>query len=291
MQRFRYQSLQERSVRGTDGTRIFYERGGVGTPLLFCDGLLCEGHTWKYLIPALQPNHDCLHWNYPGHGSSQDPSYWADLSIERLADDAAIVIDHAEVKGVTVMGHSLGVQVALELWHRHRDLISGLVLLCGSPGRIIESFHESAVLGYLVPLFDVITRFLPNLASRAWRSLPSDWILRTTLRSHEVNNRLIRAPDLAEYVARMNRVDIRIGLHILEGAGHHDATPYLSDVDVPTLVIAGEEDSFTPSRRSSLMASTIPEAQLMMVPGGTHSLPIEQPDLVILRVRRFLNER
>jgi pimeloyl-ACP methyl ester carboxylesterase len=259
--------------------------------MLLCDGLLCEGHIWKYLVPAFERTWECIHWHYPGHGRSEDPPLYSDLSPTRLADDAARVAEHADVSRVVVVGHSMGVQVALEMWRRHRDLVRALVFLCGSPGRIVESFHESAILGYAVPLLDVGSRFLPEVTARLWRRLPSRWILWIAMHSSEVNRRLISAADLGQYLGRLTRVDFRVAVRTLQSAGDHDATPFLPEIDVPVLVVAGAHDRFTPPDRSSLMASTIPNAELTMVPGGTHSLPIEQPDLVNLRVRRFLADR
>jgi pimeloyl-ACP methyl ester carboxylesterase len=279
-----------RSVRAQDGTDLFYERSGDGPPVLLCDGLLCEGHIWKYLAPAVGAERECVHWHYPGHGRSGEPPLHGEFAPSRLADDAAAVLGHAGLPRAVVFGHSLGVQVALELWRRHRQMVEALVLICGSPGRIVESFHESAILGYAVPLLDVSSRFLPDATASIWRRLPSEWLLWLALRSSEVNRRLIRAADLGQYLGRLTRVDFRVALRLLESAGRHDATPYLGEIDVPTLVVAGRDDRFTPPARSTLMASTIPGAELMMVPGGTHSLPIEQPDLVNLRVLRFLRE-
>jgi pimeloyl-ACP methyl ester carboxylesterase len=280
-----------RFVRAADGVQLFYEREGRGRPMLLCDGILCDGHIWKYFVPAFEADRECLHWHYPGHGRSDDPPPFSDLSPARLADDAAEVLRHAGVEGAVIVGHSMGVQVALELWRRHRELVEALALVCGSPGRIVESFHESAILGYAVPLLDVSSRFLPDVTARLWRRLPSRWILWLAMHSREVNRRLISAADLGQYLGRLTRVDFRVGVRMLQAAGNHDASPFLPEIDVPTLVVAGMEDRFTPPERSRLMAAQIPGAELMMAPGGTHSLPIEQPDLVNLRMRRFLEDR
>jgi pimeloyl-ACP methyl ester carboxylesterase len=279
------------SVAGIDGTKLFYERQGSGPPLLLCDGLLCDGHAWKYFVEALDAEVECLHWHYPGHGRSADPPIDAQLGPERLADDAARVLEDAGAGPAVVCGHSLGVQVALEVWRRHPALVRGLVLVCGVPGRLIESFHESGILGLIVPLFDVASRFMPARTAHLWKALPGEKLLWLALHSKQVNRRLIPTGDLAQYLGRMTNVDFRIALSMLEGAGRHDASPYLPAVDSPVLVVAGREDRFTPPARSLQLANAIPGAELMLVPGGTHSLPIEQPDLFNLRVRRFLRER
>ncbi len=71
----------------------------------------------------------------------------------------------------------------------------------------------------------------------------------------------------------------------------HTAWDHLPHVDVPTLIIAGERDKFTPAWLSRKMAEHIPGAELMLVPLGTHTAPLEYRELVELRVERFLRDR
>lgn len=283
-------SREERFVRAPDGTELFYEKVGVGRTLLFCDGLLCDGHIWKYLFPALENDFELVHWHYPGHGRSGEPPRFADLSPGRLADDVAQIARTVARDGITLIGHSMGVQVALEAWRRHRDLVRALVLVCGSPGSLIQNFHEGPMLGYLLPVLDAVGRFTPHLISKAWQRLPAELLARAAKYSREINPRWVKESDLVTYFGGLKRVDHRIAVQMIESAGRHDATPYLHEVDVPALIIAGSEDRFTPAYMSEKMARLMPRSELTMVDGGTHSLPIEQPELVELRIRRFLTE-
>jgi pimeloyl-ACP methyl ester carboxylesterase len=155
---------------------------------------------------------------------------------------------------------------------------------------IVQNFHEGPILGYLVPILDAVGRFTPDLISRAWQRLPAELLARMARYSREINPRLVRESDLITYFSGLTRVDYRVAIQMLESAGRHDSTPYLREVDVPALIIAGSEDRFTPPYMSEKMARLIPNSELSMVTGGTHSLPIEQPDLVELQIRRFLSE-
>jgi pimeloyl-ACP methyl ester carboxylesterase len=169
-------------------------------------------------------------------------------------------------------------------------LVRALILICGSPGKIIENFHGNAALSYVVPLLGTLSRLTPELVTSVWQGLPQQAILMMAFQLGEVNKRLIKQSDLLQYMSGLSRVDFRVALRMLEQAGKHDATPYLRDIDVPVLIIAGEKDSFTPPELSRLMTARIPHAELLMAKGGTHSLPLEQPDLVNLRIGRFLDE-
>jgi pimeloyl-ACP methyl ester carboxylesterase len=85
-------------------------------------------------------------------------------------------------------------------------------------------------------------------------------------------------------------MDPVVFVRTLESAAHHSAWDHLPHVDVPTLIIAGEHDKFTPAWLSRRMAAHIPDAEFMMVPQGTHAAPLEHRELVELRVERFLRE-
>ena len=62
----------------------------------------------------------------------------------------------------------------------------------------------------------------------------------------------------------------------------------LPHVDVPTLIVAGTDDTFTPYWLSEEMHARIPGSELLTVPGGTHVAPIEHPELITLRLEKFL---
>ena len=68
----------------------------------------------------------------------------------------------------------------------------------------------------------------------------------------------------------------------------HSAEDWLPKVDVPVLVIAGERDTFTPASLSEFMVEQMPQAELLMVKGGTHVAPIEQPELIAAKIKAFI---
>ena len=86
-------------------------------------------------------------------------------------------------------------------------------------------------------------------------------------------------------------LDMKVYMRVLELLGEHDATRLLDEVDVPALVIAGDKDLFTPRSAAERMARRIPGAELLVVPGGTHYLAVEYPELVNLRIEKFYRER
>jgi pimeloyl-ACP methyl ester carboxylesterase len=78
---------------------------------------------------------------------------------------------------------------------------------------------------------------------------------------------------------------------MLADAARHDATDHLPSVRIPTLVVAGEKDTWTPFPISVRMREEIEGSDLLVLPAGTHTGPLEHPELVALRFEKFLAER
>jgi pimeloyl-ACP methyl ester carboxylesterase len=275
-----------------NGAQLFWTSEGKGAPaVLLCDGLGCDGFIWRYLQPALARKHQVVHWHYPGHGRSPPPSEARAVSIPSFADDAVAVLDAARVERAVVIGHSMGVQVALEMHRRHRARVEALVLVCGSPGHPLDTFHDTSVLRSLLPLLRKATEALPQgISALTHAAVRSGLALQVAL-FFEVNPQLVHREDLEPYFAHLVSMDPRLFLRTMQAASVHSAEDHLSAVAVPTLVVGGDRDHFTPPWLSRRMALAIPGAELVMVSGGSHTTPLEAPECVEQAVADFLRRR
>ncbi len=283
-------SLEDFAV-GPDGTRLFWERLGDGPPVMLCDGIACDGFIWKYLRPPLSAAHRVLHWNYRGHGRSGAPVDLHRVGIADHARDLFAVLDAAGVERATLVGHSMGTQVCLEAWRQRPDRVAGLVLMCGSYGRITRTFHGTDLLVHSLPkVIELIDRY-PALVRTLWSVGPAELFVWVARMAGEVDTLRLRSEDLVPYFEHIATLDPAMFFRMLLEAGRHSAEDALPAVRAPTLVVAAERDTFTPVRYAEQMARQIPDAELLMVPGGSHTAPIEQPTLINQRVLDFLERR
>lgn len=275
-----------------DGTRLHWTNHGSGEPaVVLTDGIGCAGYVWRALGPALAARHRTIHWNYRGHGRSAPPADPARVGLEDCVDDLLAVLDAAGERSAVIAGHSMGVQVALELHRRAPGRVRALVLVCGAPGRPIDTFHDSPVLRLAFPFARALVERFPEAVRTGFRVLlPSELAMQYALQ-FEVDRTRVERADLTRYFDDLSRVDPTLFVRMLASAAEHDCLPHLHEVDVPTLVVAGERDSFTPLRLSERMHSEIPGSELLVVPGGTHVAPLEAPDVVAERVLGFLEAR
>jgi pimeloyl-ACP methyl ester carboxylesterase len=121
--------------------------------------------------------------------------------------------------------------------------------------------------------------------------MPVEMALKIALKMGEVDPEKLQPEDLLPYLTHVTHVDVPMFLRMLQAAGAHSAEDMLGQIDVPTLVVAGGRDTFTPPALAEAMAKAIPGADLFVVERGSHVAPIEQPDVINARIRTFLEER
>ncbi len=279
-----------------DGTKLFVRSRTEGHPAgavraILCDGIVCDGFVWKYLWNDLAPTAPLTHWHYRGHGRSAAPVDPDRIDIAAHADDLTRVRQFVGDPPCVLIGHSMGCQVALENYRQNPEGVRGLVLICGSFGKVTETFHGVPVLQWVLPkLLDAVLK-RPNVARAIWTRIPPDAALKLALRWGEIDPERINPEDMMPYLRHMTHVDLPMFLRMLRAAGEHSAEHLLPEVNVPVLVVAGERDSFTPPFLAERMAREMPQAELLMIRGGTHVAPIEQPELVNARIREFFESR
>lgn len=281
------------AVSPVDGTPLFYTLteppGRSAGTVVLCDGIGCDGYVWKYLRRDLEPRWRVVHWHYRGHGRSQAPRSPGRVAIADLADDLVAVLDDCTIDRAVLAGHSMGVQVVLESYRRHRDRVQALVLMCGAPRNPLETFKGSDVLERVLPAVRRTVERMPRVASSLTRRLLPTRLSLLVAKRLEVNGLLLEEPDFMPYLEGLARIDPLLFLAMLEEAGRHSAVDLLPEITVPTLIVAGEHDGFTPPELSQRMADDIPGAELLMVEGGSHTAPIERPHHVDEVVVRFLD--
>lgn len=282
----------ETSVESLDGTPIWYRSIGSGEPcLVLCDGVGCDGYVWKYLIPHFEGRYRIIHWHYRGHGRSPVPSNLENLGIEECAEDLRAVLDHAgQREPVVLLGHSMGVQVILEYYHRYPDGVRALIPVTGSYGKAIDHVHDAGLAKRLFPLMRYASSRFAPLVTKVWRNIVGSDLAYWFATTFEINEGLIKREDFFPYLEHLSRMDPEVFLRTLASAARHTAEPYLPDIRVPTLIVAGEADHFTPYWISRRMHAMIPNSQLLTLPMGSHTGALELPELTNLRIDKFIRE-
>jgi pimeloyl-ACP methyl ester carboxylesterase len=271
-----------------DDTRLFYGVRGTGPGLVLLDGIGCDGWAWIHIQPHLALRNRVVHCHYRGHGRSGRVRNLASATIPTLTEDLVRVLDATGLSRTVLVAHSMGTQVALELYRSHPERVRALVLVCGTYGRITRTFHGNDLLHRVLPaLIQKVRRYEP-IARALWGRLPPALSYRVAGWLREIDGGSLRAEDFKLYVEHLSDVELDLYLTMLKSAGDHSAEDLLSEIRVPTLVISAERDTFTPRDIVKDMASRIPGAVYRELVGASHAAPTEQPQQINEYIDTFL---
>jgi 2-succinyl-6-hydroxy-2,4-cyclohexadiene-1-carboxylate synthase len=263
-----------------DGLRWEVRSRGTGSPLLLVHGFTGRGTSWERHATAFARRRRVISVDMPGHGRSGIPSDPTRASVERTADDLAIILGRMRATPADVIGYSLGARVALRLAIAHPRVVRRLVLespsagLKTEPDRIARRVADGAMADLLER--DGIEAFVdewerqPVFASH--RLLPV--VTAARLRSERLRN---RPAGLAAS---------------LRGAGQGAMTPLharLGEVRAPTLVIVGALDA-AGCARAEAVAAGIPDARFEVLAGAGHTPHLETPIAFRSLALAFLEE-
>lgn len=294
---------KDREVVTDDGVHVRYAvRGPDDAPVVvLCAGYLCPDNFWTYLAPDLARHHRVVMLNYRGVGAStlpRDPGLLGrnvrveDFRVERIARDVIDVVDAEDIGSATFLGHSMGCQVALEVYRQlGPGRVDSLVLVTGPFASPFDTFYGSSLGSLVFPIVyrslqltpEPLVRLIPRLA-RVPGMLDVAQLIRAT------GPATPRGP-MQPYLHHLANVDAGVALKVAQAMHRHDARDVLPEVEVPALVIVGERDTFTPPDIGRIFVDEMPDAELMSVEGGTHCALLEYPGEVNHDVLDFLGRR
>ena len=295
-----------RFVSAPDGTRIAYhthsgelpeERVELEMadrpPVLLTNGIGTSENFWRYIVANLEQDHRVVHWNYRGHGHS-DEARNGDYSVQAQVEDLERVTEEMMRQGNGRPPHhiafSMGVRILLELYRRRPELVPAMTLIAGAAGAL-GSWRRGrlARLGFaaMKQAVDAASPAIPVISpvARAFLASPLAYPagrLTGTLRA--------RAPrdDLNEFFFSLRRMSPEAYWKTLQGLMVGDAWDVLPHVQVPTQIIAAANDLIVPLSDMEQMRRALPHAQWLLVTDAGHAGLVEAGSEIAEAVRAFL---
>ncbi len=263
---------------------------GDGPLLLLAGGLLGGVAAWRPLVERFAQRYRVVSWDYRGLYRSFPPA-GGDYSLARHCDDLEAVLAWTGRKSAILAGWSVGAQVAIEVCRRRPDLVRALVLVNGCTGRMLSGDFAPSWLRFAAPwVLRALRRAGPGLALAAPVVLGSEAALAFARSAHLVSPTL-DADITREILDDMVRLDPNALASTIAEMDAADVRDSLAGLGVPTLVLAGDHDRVTPPEIAHRMARDIPGAELLVIKGGSHLVPLEYPAVIGLRLEKFLRER
>ena len=255
-----------------DGIEISYEQRGPeeGSPILFLHGFPLSNSMWREQW-ALEDQYRLILPDLRGHGASTVTE--GAVAMSEMADDMRKLVDALELSSVVVCGLSMGGYVAWEFWRRHRDRLKGLIL-CDTKA-VADS--KTVARGREMMAAQVITQG-SQIAANA--IIPKLMAAATYEREPQKIN-FIR-----DTILNTNPHGIAATQHGM--AKRVDMTAVLPQIDEPSLVLCGAEDSISTPSEMAEFAGKMANAKFVEIQEAGHLAPFEQPKPVNAAIREFL---
>ncbi|HEX2780213.1 MAG TPA: alpha/beta fold hydrolase [Gemmatimonadaceae bacterium] len=249
---------------------LSYEEAGAGTPVILLHGFPHDHTVWAPQLAGLVDRCRCITPDLRGFGDSLvAPPY----SIDRYADDVVALMVRLGIDRAVIGGLSMGGYIAFSLWRRHRARIRALMLFDTKAGT--DSAEVKAKRTQQIEL--VRAQGAEVLAPR----LIETALARRTRERHA---------DVVERVrAMMARQPVEGIVGALEAMLRRaDSTPTLPTIDVPTLIVVGDEDVATPPDEARKLHDRIAGSTLEIIEGAGHLSNLERPAAVNHLVSEFV---
>jgi pimeloyl-ACP methyl ester carboxylesterase len=242
----------------------------TGHPLMLIHGFPLTSELWHPIVPALSERYRLILPDLRGHGKTQATQH---SSMGQYAKDLIALLEVIlEPRPVVLVGMSMGGYIALEFLRRYPDCVRALVLVdtraeADTPEileqrqKVAQALQQAGLPAIVDPLSErLFAESSPEELKQSWRAI-------------------ISATPPTGAIAALSAM-----------AGRPDSTGMLPEIDVPTLVIVGEQDQITPPEQAQAMAESIPGAQFEVLPEAGHMSAVEQPTAFAQCLEAFLGQ-
>jgi 3-oxoadipate enol-lactonase len=250
---------------------LFYEKAGDGPAVVLLHPFPLNRHFWAGVVEQLSTRYRLVLPDLRAHGDSEAGE--GPVTMQKLADDLAAVCRGERMQRAFFVGVSIGGYLLFEFWRRHREHVAALVLSNTRAGAETPEGKANRL----------------NLADRVLREGTAGFIeemLPKLMSPTTLTNR----PDIVDKARRMmQRMSPDDIAAVQRGmAERPDSIPTLPTIQVPTLLVAAEDDSI-PLSEMELMKQRIPESRLQVIARSGHYAALEQPAEFAGLLRKFFD--
>jgi len=251
---------------------IFYEVLGSGPPVVLLHPFPANHNLWKPAAQALTTRYRVILPDLRGHGESGVGD--GPATMEKHAADIARVLDHEEVRRAAFVGVSIGGYALFEFWRKYRARANAIIL-CNTKAqadtpeaRAVRLQAATFVLERGTELF--FGSMIPKLMGKTTRDT---------------------RPDLVEGALRMMRTMSPEDVAMVQRgmAERQDSVETLKTINVPSMLVTGDEDILTGVGEAELMRQNISGSEIKLIAKAGHYSPWEQPEEVGKLLRQFLD--
>jgi non-heme chloroperoxidase len=253
------------TITTTDGTQIFYKDWGAGRPVVFSHGWPLNADAWDDQMWFLTSHGlRCIAHDRRGHGRSSQP--WTGNDLDTYAGDLSALMEALDLRDAVMIGHSTGGgEVARYLGRYGTKRVSKAALVSAIPPLMLKTAANPG--GLPIEVFDGIRAGLIADRSQYYRELAAPFY-----GANRPGSKVSQGVKDAFWMWSM-QAGIAGAYQCIKAFSETDLTEDIKKIDIPTLLLHGDDDQIVPIADSALLSSKlIRKATLKVYPGAPHGL-------------------
>jgi non-heme chloroperoxidase len=253
------------TITMSDGTRIYYKDWGSGQPVVFSHGWPLSADAWEDQMVFLgMHGYRCIAHDRRGHGRSSQP--WNGNEMDTYADDLAAVVEALDLRHAIHVGHSTGGgEVARYIGRHGTSRVAKAVLIGAVPPLMVQTPATPG--GTPIAAFDAMRASVLADRSQFFKDL--------TLPFYGANRAGAKVSQGVREAFWMQgmQAGFKAVIDCIKAFSETDFTEDLKRIDVPTLIMHGDDDQIVPIGASAMLsAKLVKNSTLKVYPGFSHGM-------------------
>lgn len=260
--------------------------------LVFNYGLVCSNHHWQYQTRFFDSlGYQILIHDYRGHFQSTGAHDVSKITFQQMAKDVADLCHYLGIKKAIMLGHSMGVNICLQLAKDFPELVSGMVLISGTFINVKDVMFDTNLMEFIMPIANLGMEKYPDIMRKVWASGGMNPVVRELIHRSGFNYKNVSKEFIEIYLNRVGQLGLDIFFQLFNEMTKQNITGSLEKMNVPTLVMGGHKDNVIPNHLQRTLASLLPNAETYFMKNGSHVPQADFPEMVNERIELFIKQK
>ncbi len=259
--------------------------------LVFNYGLVCSSLHWEFQTEYFDKlGFQILTHDYRGHFQSTGNQAVEKLTFEQMARDIRDLCEYTGIRRAWMLGHSMGVNVCLQLAKDFPELVQGMVLISGTFMPVKDVMFDSNIMEFIAPLARGALEKYPDVFNKIWTTSGKNPLIRQIIHATGFNRHRVAKEFIEIYLNRVSQLGAEVFFQLFNEMTCQNIAGCIERMKMPALVIGGHNDNVIPNHLQRTLANLLPNSQTYFLKDGSHVPQADYPELINERIALFLNQ-
>jgi len=280
-----------------DNEQIFFVKNftkvDLSKPILvFNYGLVCSNYHWKFQTEYFdKKGYQILTHDYRGHFQSTGAHDIKKITFPQMAKDVADLCSHLGITKALMLGHSMGVNISLQLAKDYPSLVSGMVLISGTFINVKDIMFDTNLMEFIAPLAALGLEKYPDLFNKFWTTGGMNPVFREIIHTTGFNRSRVSKEFIEIYLNRVGQLGADVFFQLFNEMTRQNIAGSLAKMTMPSLIIGGHKDNVIPNHLQRTLASLLPNSETYFLKDGSHVPQADYPEFINERIEIFIQQK